>query len=1066
MSRFSIRNPYLIVVACLIVTVIGLMSVVRMPVDLFPAINIPEVVVATFYSGMPPEQIETDITGRFERFFTLGAGIDHMESRSLPGVSIIKVFFQPGTDADSDVTEISNLAMADLRRLPPGTLPPIVQKFDASSLPVCLITLKGEGLSETQLRDLGQFTVRNQLASVPGASIPPPFGGKYRQIMVYVDPARLHSYDMSPMDVVRAVNNANLILPSGDVKLGPFDYTIFTNSQFRTIPEINQIPLKAVGQSTVRVADVGRAEDGHQIQVNIVKVDGQPSVYLPVMKQGGDTNTIAVVDGVKDLVGKLVDVPQQLVASVVFDQSLFVKRAIETLLREGGVGLLLTGVMVLMFLGSLRATAAVFLSIPLSALAAFMLLYAGGSSINTMILAGLALVFSRLIDNAVIVLENIFRHLEMGEPPEIAAEKGGEEVSMAVLAATLTSSVVFFPVTFLYGVSRFLFSALALAVVLSLGASYFVACSVVPLFCARFMKRPDHGAGEADHGPPESDHGPAKAGHYRTGHQSFAARFNAAFAARFTRLLAWYERRVRTALVSPRLVVAGITALFLVSLVIYPFLGVAFFPRTDAGQFVINLKSPTGSRIEMTTADVDRVEALVRKVVDRDDLELIAANIGVQPGFSSIYTSNAGPHTATVQVALRENHRIGSYEYMARTRRAIEQELPHLSAYFQSGGMVDAVLNQGLPAPIDVQLSGSNIERVYQAATDLAAQIRTLPGASDVFIPQDIDYPSLRLDIDRARAATLGLDQREVVSNVITALTSNQMIAPSYWVDPKSGNDYMLTVQYPENSVRNLLDLRSLPLHAARQKDPTALDAVTTITPVKSPTEIDHYQIQRVIDIYVNPIAEDLGSLAAGINRAIASTERPAGVRVAVRGMVQGMQASFRSFALGLILALVLLYLILVAQFRSFVDPVLILLAVPTGLTGVLLALFLTRTTLNVQSLMGVLMMVGMVVSNSILIVEFTHRLEEDGVPLLDAVVSACRIRLRPILMTSLATIIGLVPMALKLGTGSEAYAPLARAIIGGLIVSVMLTVFIVPATYLLVYRRRRPARAQEGPRA
>src|SRR5262249_14475538 len=378
------------------------------------------------------------------------------------------------------------------------------------------------------------------------------------------------------------------------------------------------------------------------------------------------------------------------------------------------------------------------------------------------------------------------------------------------------------------------------------------------------------------------------------------------------------------------------------------------------------------------------------------------------------------------------------------------RELPHLSAYFQSGGMVDAVLNQGLPSPIDVQLSGSNIERVYQAAVDLAGQIRALPGASDVFIPQDLDYPSLRLDIDRERAATLGLDQREVVSNVITALTSNQMIAPSYWVDPKNGNDYMLTVQYPENSIRDLLDLRTLPLHAARQKEPAALDAVTTITPIKSPTEIDHYQIQRVIDIYVNPIGEALGSLAAGIDRAIAASPPPAGVRVAVRGMVQGMRASFRSFALGLILALVLLYLILVGQFRSFLDPILILLAVPAGLTGVLLALWLSGTTLNRQSLMGVLMMVGMVVSNSILIVEFARHLETDGLPLLDAVVTSCRIRLRPILMTSLATVFGLLPMALKLGTGSEAYAPLARAIIGGLIVSVVLTVFVVPAAYLL----------------
>jgi len=1042
MARFSLRNPYFIIVASLIVIVVGLTNLVRMPVDLFPDINIPQVAVLTFYNGMPPEQIENDITGRFERFFTLGAGIDHMESRSLPGVSIIRVFFQPGTNADSDVTEISNLAMADLRRLPPGTLPPVVQKFDASSLPVALITLKGEGLSETQLRDTGQFTIRNQLAGVPGASVPQPFGGKYRQIMVYVDPAKLQAYQMSPMDVVRAVNNANLILPSGDVKIGPYDYTLFTNSQFRNVPDINRIPLKtAANGSMVRVADIGHAEDANQIQNNIVQVDGQRSAFLPVMKQGGDTNTIAVVDGVKDVVGRLLDVPAQLKADIVFDQSLFVRRAIETLLDEGGMGLLLTGVMVLVFLGSLRATVGVFLAIPMSVLAAIILLYFGGSSINTMILAGFALVFSRLIDNAVIVLENIFRHLEMGEPPAVAAEKGGEEVSMAVLAATLTSSIVFFPVTFLYGVSRFLFSALALAVVLALFASYFVAMTVVPLFCARFLKAPHagHPADPAHPAPPAS---------------GFAERFNHAFTHRFEQMLVWYERRVRIGLRAPGRLVIAITALFALSLIIYPFLGVAFFPRTDAGQFVMNVKAPSGSRLELTAREVNKVETLVRRVVAPDDLDLIVSNIGVQPGFSSLYTSNSGPHTATVQVALKEKHRVGSYEYMARMRQAIAQELPHLSAYFQSGGIVDAVLNQGLPAPIDVQLNGSNVETVYAAAAGVAAEIRKLPGVSDVFIPQDIDYPSLRLDIDRERAASLGLNQREVVDNVITALTSNQMIAPSYWVDPRSGNDYMLTVQYPENRVGNLLDLRGIPLHGERVKDPTLLDAVTKVTPITSPTEIDHYQIRRVIDIYVNPAGEDLGTLANGIDRILQNTTLPGGVRVNMRGMVQGMRSSFTSFALGLILALVLLYLILVAQFRSFLDPLLILLAVPTGLTGVLVALYVTGTTLNVQSLMGVLMMVGMVVSNSILIVEFTHRLQDDGMTVLDAVVNSCRIRLRPILMTSLATIIGLVPMALKLGTGSEAYAPLARAIIGGLTVSVALTVFIVPAAYLLVYRR------------
>src|SRR5580698_2330730 len=492
MSRFAIANPYFIVVVCLIIAVVGGTSMARMPVDMFPAMNIPVVVVATFYSGMPPQQIETDITSRFERFFTLGSGIEHIESRSLPGVSVIKVFFQPGTDADSAVTTISNLAMAQLRRLPPGTLPPVVLKFDASSLPVCLVTFKGEGFSEARLRDLAQFQVRNQLGSVAGASVPQPFGGKYRQIMVYTDPYKLESHEMSLMDVVRAINSANLILPAGDVQIGPLDYNIYTNSQLSTIEDIEQLPVKMSGQSPVRVQDIGYSQDANTIQTNLVRVDGQKSFYIPVMKQGGDTNTIAVVDGVKQTLQHLFDVPKSLITRVVFDQSVFVKQTIETLLDEGGIGLFLTSIMILVFLGSMRATVAVFFSIPLSALAAFIALQIGGSSVNTMVLGGLALALSRLIDNSVVVLENIYRHLELGDPPAVAAEKGGKEVALPVLAATLSTMVVFFPVTLLYGVSKFLFSSLALAVVLSVFASYVVAMTVVPLFCARFLKHTGH----------------------------------------------------------------------------------------------------------------------------------------------------------------------------------------------------------------------------------------------------------------------------------------------------------------------------------------------------------------------------------------------------------------------------------------------------------------------------------------------------------------------------------------------------------------------------------------------
>src|SRR3984957_5446960 len=491
MSRFAIKTPYLIVVLCLIVALVGTVSVAKMPVDMFPTMNIPVVVVATFYSGMPPQQIEGDITTHLERFFTLASGIEHIESRSLSGVSVIKVYFQPGTNADSSTSTIANLAMADMRDLPPGTLPPVVLKFDASSLPVCLVTLKGDGLSETRLKDLAQNFVRNQLASVQGASIPQPFGGRWRQIMFYVDPYKLESRQLSPMDVVRAVNDTNIVLPAGDVKIGNLDYDIYSNAQFN-LKDAGQYPIKMNGENPVLMSDVGQLKDAHALQYNVVHVDGQRSVYLPVLKQGGNSNTISVVNGVRAILHHLVDVPSAMRTTVVFDQSRFVKTAIETLLHEGGIGLFLTCLMILIFLGSLRATVAVFFSIPLSVLATFFVLKLSGSSINSMVLGGLALALSRLIDNSVVVLENIFRHLEEGESPAEAAEKGGKEVALPVLAGTLTTVVVFFPVTMLYGVSKFLFSALALAVVISLFASYFVALTVVPLFCARFIKSP-HG---------------------------------------------------------------------------------------------------------------------------------------------------------------------------------------------------------------------------------------------------------------------------------------------------------------------------------------------------------------------------------------------------------------------------------------------------------------------------------------------------------------------------------------------------------------------------------------------
>ena len=1088
MPGFSIRNPYFIIVLCLALLVIGVTSLLRMPIDLFPPINLPEVVVATFYSGMPPEDIEFDITDPLERFFTLGAGIDHMESRSMLGVSIISVYFQPGTNADTDVSELSNLALADLKRLPPGTLPPVVLKFDASSLPVALVTVKGEGLNQTQLHDYAQFQIRNQIATVAGAEIPGVFGGIYRQIMVYVDPYKLLSRQLSPMDVVDAVNNSNLILPAGDVKMGPYDYFVYSNSLVDNMQQLNDLPLKVKGHSWVTVNDVGKAEDSHQMQYNIVRIDGQKSAYIPIMKQGGDTNTIAVVDGVRKLIRHLYDIPKQMKTSIVFDQSVYVKEAIDTVLHEGFLGLILTSIMILIFLGSFRATSAVLLSIPLSALAAFVILALMGGTVNTMILGGMALAFSRVIDNSVISLENIYRHLEMGAAPVIAAEVGGAEVNLAVLAATLVDVVDFFPVIFLYGVAKFLFSALALAFCLSLLASFVVAMTVIPLFCSRFLKSVPHGAHGHAHEVLDETQAEYEVEPTAPTDHSRWERFNAAFNRMFNRVLDYYEYWVRRSLKRPGWTVLALSGTFLASLGIYPFLGLAFFPKTDAGQFTINMKAPTGTRIEVSDEYVAKVEDLIRREVGSTDLKRIVSNIGVVPDFSSLYTTNAGPYMATVQVQLNQPHKISSFEYMDRVRKAMASQFPDIRPFFYSGSMVDAILNQGKVAPIDVQVSSPDLPQIYGIAQNLANQIKRVRGVGQIYIPQDMDYPALRIDVDRVHAGEMGLSQKDVVDNVITALNSNYMIAPNYWVDRHTGNDYYLTVQYYEKgqpAIHNMVDLGQIPLRdpgsgddvcggagnpaigtAARSWDcsvqgrpTTVLNNVVKVEHIQTPTEIDHYQIQRAIDVYVTPKGEDLGDVRNAItgilSKARMKGEIPENVRVNLRGMVEGMEASFKSFAFGFTLSFLLLYLILTAQFKSFIDPFLIMLAIPMGFIGVLVILPLTHSTLNVMSLMGVLMLIGIADSNSILIVDFAHNLESQGLSPKDAVITACRVRLRPILMTSLATIIGMIPMAMKLGTGAEQYAPMARAIIGGLTSSVVLTIFIVPAAYLLVYGKK-----------
>ncbi|MGA9063048.1 MAG: efflux RND transporter permease subunit [Terracidiphilus sp.] len=1074
MPKFALRYPFFILMICLVIALIGTVTMVKMPVDLFPDIDMPVVVVATFYSGMPPEQIEADITDTFERFFTLAANVDHSESRSMTGVSIIKIYFKPGTDANAALSNIANLAMADLRRLPPGTLPPVVLGMTASTQPVCLVTLSGKGLNETQLKDLAQFEVRDQISNVQGASVPQPYGGTYRQIQIYVDPLRMEARNLSLNDVVKAVNSSNLILPAGDVRIGSRDFNIYANSQFPDAKSMNEMPLKTVGNSSVLVADVGHAEDSGALQYNIVRIDGQRSVYVPIFKQGGNSNTITIVDGIKAAIKHLVDIPAQLKTAVVFDQSVFVKLAISNVSQEATIGLVLAGIMVLVFLGSPRATLAVLLPVPLSALVCLMFTNAMGGSINTMLLGGLALVFSRLIDNGVIVLENIFRHMELGKSPQVAADEGGTEVSMAVLAATFTTAIVFFPVTSFSGVSRYIFTPLALGVVFSIFASYFIAMTLVPLYCAKFIRPKDEG-----------EHGESP----RLG---IFARFDREFNARFRAMLDWYEGLAKRAMKRPGVTAAAIFAGMIVLLAVtFPFLGRAYFPRTDPGQFIIYVHMPSGSRLGVSNDYIAKVENIIRSVVKPKDLDMIVSNIGVYPDLSAIYTTNASMDTAFVQTSLKEHHSIGSYEYMRRVQAELSRQMPELSTYFQAGGLVDGVINQGLPAPIDIQIGSNDMDGAYALAQQLASKIRTIPDVASTYIPQSINYPGLQLNIDREKASLIGLSAQDVVDDVITALTSDGMIAPSYWIDPATGNNYMVTVQYANRWIDNMSmqDFSSIPLRGIRPAGYSPLEEgqmaapvsssffrgdhvsgyvplgeVADISQINTPTEVDHMQIRRVIDIYVATRNEALQSVGARIERLVAQTPHDRNTTLNVRGAVVNMNEAFHDFGFGLIIAILLVYLILMAQFADFIDPFIILMAIPPGLVGVVLILLMTGSTLNIMSLMGVIMMAGIVVSNSILIVEFATILHKQGKSLLDATVESCRVRLRPILMTSLATLLGMIPMALGLEAGSEQYAPLARAVIGGLAFSVVVTVFLVPAVYLVIHGRREgEAAAAEG---
>ncbi len=1035
MVRRALENQYLVIVGILAIILLGITVLFRLPADILPIFKTPAVQILTLYPGMPTEVMERDITNRLERWTSQANGVALQESKSLIGVSVVRDFFRPDIDPNTALSQVSSLAISDLYYMPPGTIPPMVMPYDpTASIPLALLTVSSKTMNETQLYDIAYFNIRNMLSGITGTIAPAVFGGRIRRILVYVDPNKLAARGLSPLDVANGLRQWNTLIPTGDAKFGATDYMVVTNGMVPKVEDINNFPLKIVDGAPVFVKDIGDVKDTYQIQTNVVHVNGRRQVYIPIYRQPG-ANTIQVVEGVKKALADIRSrIPSGVDLRVIFDQSIYVRRSLESLEKEAILGAVLAALMVLVFLGSARFTVVIFLTIPLSILAAFIGLYATGNTLNSMTLGGLALAIGRLVDDSVVVLENTVRHLRMGKTALAAARDAAEEVAMPVIVSTVTTVVVFFPVVFLTGLGRFLFSPLALSVAFAMTASYILAMTLIPAYSARFLLSREE---------PEGKPTPR------------ASRL-AVLASRLEGLKDLYERWLRKALARRRrlLITAGVA--FAAAMGLYPFLGKELFPPIDAGQFTILVRAPSGTRIELSEELAARVEAAVREAIATEEINTIVSNTGVLYDWPAAYTPNAGPMDSFLNVQLSEDHTTSAQEYVRRLRRVLPQQFPGVSFAFDTGGLLSAALNFGLPSPLDIQVSGNSLEEAQKIAREIEAEVSQVPGTADVRIQQKLDYPVLNVDVDRVKAAYLGLTQEGVVKNIVTAINSSVNFLPSFWIDERNGNHYFLGAQYPEDEIRNKATLENIPLTdpaapGSAPREPTLVKNVAQISRGVSPLEVEHRSITRVTDIYANVSGRDIASVARDIQNRLERIQVPAGYHVAMRGEVQSMQESFAGLGFGLLMAVALVYLVMVAQFRSFLDPLIILFAVPLGLIGVLGILLLTGTTVNIQSYIGTIFMVGIAVSNSVLLVEFANRLRGEGVPLHEAVVRASGIRLRPILMTSFAAIAGLLPMAFQLGTGAEANVPLARAVVGGLAVSTFLTLFVVPALYLML---------------
>ena len=1051
--RLALNRPYTFVVTAILIVVLGVTSILTTPTDIFPNINIPVITVIWSYSGLQAKEMEQRITTFSEFVMALVNDVKAIDSQTVNGASVIKISFQPQVHIDAAMSQVDAAVEAIRFRMPPGVNPPWILRFSASTVPIIQLALSSDTLSESQLYDYGLFRVRQQLTTVPGTLLPAPYGGVARQIMVDLDQNALLARGLTPIDITKAINAQNLTLPSGTAKVGNKEYTVSTNSSPVDALMLNNVPVKTVNGSIVYMRDVAHVRDGWAVQQNVARANGKPGVLLSVMKTGS-VSTLDIVDRIKNevLPALRASAPKGLQIRELFDQSVFVRASIKGVLREGIIAACLTALMILLFLGSWRSTLIIAISIPLSILSSIIVLSAMGETMNTMTLGGLALAIGILVDDATVTIENIHRHMDK-ESLGDAVLIGASEIATPTLVSTLTICIVFVSVVFLTGPAKYLFTPMALAVVFAMLASYVLSRTLVPVL-VNYMLRSEHSlAGISDLDPEKQSR------------RSFFGRINDRFNEGYLKIRDRYTDALRAVLHHRKRALIASVSVMATAFILVPFVGRDFFPSVDAGQIRLHVRAEPGTRIERTKVLFSQVEQEIRKVIPANEMDLLIDNIGLTPEtFNYAFGDGATISSADgeVLISLNEKHHAPTDEYVKRLRRQLQEQFPDLTFFFQPADIVTQILNFGLPAPIDVQVQGYDPGN-YDIARGLRAKLAAIPGTVDVRMHQVVNAPDLHLDIDRIRAAQFGLTQQDVANSVYISLSSSAAVQPNFWLDPKMGITYAVAAQTPQyriNSI-NALENTPIPIHTLNNRT-EVLGNMATLTPAVQPVVVNHHNGQPVFDIDANTQDSDLGAVAAKVNDVVeqANKKLPPGTKVVVRGQVESMNEAFSRLGLGLAFAALLVYLLMVVNYQSWVDPFIIICALPGAFCGIVWALFLTQTTFNVPSLMGAIMSIGVATANSILLVTFANELRQSGMEPVQSAITAGFTRLRPITMTAFAMIIGMLPMALGLGEGGEQNAPLARAVIGGLAVATFATLFFVPLMFALIHDKA--SRAQE----